>query len=209
MMKIKICGLRDAATARAALDLGADYLGFVLAPSRRRVSPAELREIVAALPPDAPTVGVFVNESAATINLVVAECGLKYAQLSGDEPPEVVAAVHRPVFKAVRIGGPNPPAPVPSGEEEGILAFVLDSYQPGTYGGTGQIGDWELAAAIAARYPTFLAGGLKPENVEAAIAQVRPLGVDVSSGVEAAGRPGHKDVARIAAFIEAVRRVDR
>lgn len=230
MTRVKICGLRDLATARAALEAGADYLGFVLAPSRRQIAPDLVRDIVAELPSEARTVGVFVNEPAVVVNSVVAACGLKYAQLSGDEPPEVVAAIRVPVLKAVRVGGPNPPSPFSTGEggagksplprgegvggEESdldryrpyVTAFVLDS--AGGYGGTGMTCDWSLAAEVAARYPSFLAGGLNPDNVGAAIAAVRPLGVDVSSGVEAPGQPGQKDVGRIVAFIEAVRRAD-
>ena len=244
---IKICGLRDLATARAALDAGADYLGFVLAPSRRQVSPEEIRAIVRGLPPGARTVGVFVNEPAEAVNRVVDECGLGYAQLSGDEPPEVVAAIRAPIFRALRVGGPDAltipsslaPLPPWGGEEtagarrsrlpreerretkdslptseeglgEGnVVALVLDSGGAGAYGGTGQTCDWSLAARIAARHRSFLAGGLTPENVGAAIRAVRPFGVDVSSGVEIVGQPGRKDVGRIRAFIEAVRMADR
>jgi phosphoribosylanthranilate isomerase len=204
---IKICGLRDLAIARAALDAGADYLGFVLAPSRRRVSAEEVRSITRELPDSARTVGVFVNEPAATINKLVAECGLGYAQLSGDEPPEVVSAIRAPVLKAFRVGGAEP-----TGLDRcrpDVVAFVLDGARDGAYGGTGRTCDWTLAAQIAARHPSFLAGGLTPENVGEAIAHVRPFGVDVSSGVESSEHPGKKDIARIAAFIEAVRMADR
>lgn len=207
---IKICGLRHLASARAALAAGADYLGFVLAPSRRRVSPEAVRTIVRQLPEGARTVGVFVDESAETINEMVAWCGLTHVQLSGDEAPALAAAIRAPVLKALRLGGPGHPAAVEPGDYAGhVAAFVLDRFQAGTFGGTGQTCDWQLAAYLAARYPCFLAGGLNPENVGAAIAAVRPLGVDVSSGVEVVGLPGQKDVGRIEAFIAAVRRAEK
>ena len=198
---VKICGLRDAVTARAALAAGADFVGFVLAPSRRQVSREEVRDIVRALPPGAPTVGVFVDESAAAVNEAVAVCGLAFAQLAGDEPPEVVAAVRTPVLKAFRVRGPEVAADLEP-YRGGAALFVLDGFQPGAYGGTGQTCDWGVAAALARRYPTLLAGGLTPENVSQAIAAVKPLGVDVSSGVEV---DGQKDIGRIEAFIRAVR----
>jgi phosphoribosylanthranilate isomerase len=202
---VKICGLRDAEAARAALDVGADYVGFVFAPSRRRVSVEEARAIIRTLPVGAPTVGVFVNEPAERVNEVVAACGLACAQLSGDEPPEVVAAVRGPVLKALRVRGPETAAELER-YRGGVSLFVLDAFAPGAYGGTGQTCDWSAAAESAARHPCLLAGGLTPENVGAAIAAVRPRGVDVSGGVEVGGR---KDARRIAAFVEAVRRADR
>lgn len=202
---VKICGLRHLDTTLAALEAGADFVGFVLAPSRRQVSPDEVRAIVRELPAGAPTVGVFVNEGAEVINRVVAECGLAYAQLSGDEPPEVAAAVRVPTLKAFRVRGPEAEREMGAYERVARL-FVLDGFQPGAYGGTGRTCDWDVAARLAGRYPSLLAGGLDPENVGQAIAVVRPLGVDVSSGVEVGGR---KDVGRIRAFVEAVRRADR
>lgn len=201
---VKICGLRDVESARAALDAGADFVGFVFAPSRRQVSPDDARAIVRELPPGAPAIGVFVNEPAERINEIASYCGLAGAQLSGDEPPEVVAAVRVPVLKALRVRGPE--AALELERYLGVASlFVLDSFQAGAYGGTGQMLDWSVAAELAGRCPSLLAGGLTPENVEAALAAVGPRGVDVSSGVEVAG---HKDPARIAAFVEAVRRAD-
>lgn len=208
---VKICGLRDVTAARAALDAGADFVGFVLAPSRRQLTPEQVRSIVAALPAGSPTVGVFVNESAAVVNRVVERCLLAYAQLSGDEPPEVVAAVRAPVLKALRVPRPGSAGPSPAIEEAMaayrsiVSAFLLDAYDPTAYGGTGQTCDWHLAAQLSRYNPTFLAGGLTPENVGQAVRVVRPFGVDVSSGVEV---DGQKDPARIAAFVEAVRRAD-
>lgn len=225
---VKICGLRDLATARAALAAGADYLGFVFAPSPRRVLPEEVRAIARALPDWARLVGVFVDERTEVINQTVAWCGLDYAQLSGDEPHTRVSDIRAPVLKAIRLGQAGrsleteleeyraaamaPATPFAGGTAAagaGVAAFVLDTFQSGAFGGTGKTCDWQLAAGLAARYPSFLGGGLHQENVGPAIAAVRPLGVDVSSGVEVVGRPGVKDIGRIEAFIAAVRRTER
>jgi phosphoribosylanthranilate isomerase len=123
--------------------------------------------------------------------------------LSGEEPPEAVSAVRAPVLKAIRVGGPDGTAGCRPAEYSGsVRAFVLDAYQPGAYGGTGRTCDWGAAARLAAEYPVLLAGGLSRENVAEAVATVRPLGVDVSSGVEVDGK---KDAELIAAFIAAAR----
>ncbi|MBC8078561.1 MAG: phosphoribosylanthranilate isomerase, partial [Chloroflexales bacterium] len=141
-------------------------------------------------------VGLFVNESAAAISAVAEQVGLDSVQLSGDEPPALADALALPVIKAIRLDG--------SAAEEAWLdrptdrPLLLDAHVPGAYGGTGQRADWARAALLARQRPLLLAGGLSPENVAAAIAQVRPWGVDVSSGVEV---DGHKDVGRMRAFI--------
>ena len=199
---VKICGLRDVESARAAVEAGADLLGFVFAPSRRRVSVEEARAIARALPAGTKTVGVFVNESPALIAEAVAACGLAYVQLSGDEPPEVAATLTIPAIKAVRPRGPESERELAAYAPR-VEMFVLDSYRPGAYGGTGEVGDWTLAASLAGRYPCLLAGGLTPENVSDAIERVGPLGVDVSGGVEVAGA---KRPERIYEFVRAARR---
>lgn len=211
-MLVKICGLRTVDHALAASAAGADLLGLVFAPSRRRVSPEEAAAIstaVRAAPGPRPRiVGLFVNEAPATIVAVAASVGLDLVQLSGDEPVTHADLIPLPLIKAVRLDG--------SPAEEAWVAYVtghrgdqgplllVDAHVPGRYGGTGVTADWARAAALAARAPILLAGGLTPDNVGAAIAAVHPLGVDVSSGVETAGV---KDAARIKAFIAAVRAV--
>ncbi|MBN2086304.1 MAG: GNAT family N-acetyltransferase [Anaerolineales bacterium] len=207
-MIVKICGLTSLDDARAAAELGADYLGFNFYPkSPRSIAELDCERIVAALRKEFPhpvCVGVFVNHPPADIIRIVRRCGLDTAQLSGDEPPEALAALAEakiPAFKAVR-------API----GEGCLArmadaataepaLLLDANVAGRYGGTGRTADWDWARSIAARRPVFLAGGLTPENVADAIRNVRPWGVDTASGVERSA--GKKDRRLMAAFVAA------
>ena len=199
---VKICGLRDVESARVAVEAGADLLGFIFAPSRRRVSVEEARAIVRCLPAGTKTVGVFVNEAPSVIAEVVEACGLAYVQLAGDEPPEAAEHLPVPAIKAVRPRGPEAARELATYASR-VELFVLDSYRPGAYGGTGEVGDWALAASLAAEYPCLLAGGLTPESVGTAVERVRPLGVDVSGGVEV---DGVKDPARIYEFVRAAKR---
>ncbi|MHB1007042.1 MAG: phosphoribosylanthranilate isomerase [Chloroflexota bacterium] len=201
-MLVKICGLTDEVAALAAVEAGADLLGFVFARSRRRLAPSRAREIIAAVRehPRAEgvgTVGVFVDEQANRVAEIAVYCGLDYVQLCGDEEAAYLRNLPLPAIIAR-------PATADL-TEKAIAAFLdagafllLDAYSPGERGGTGRTGDWDLAAGLAARFPVILAGGLTPDNVAAAIATVRPCGVDVSSGVETEGQ---KDPAKIAAFV--------
>ncbi len=204
-MHIKICGLTNLADTLAAAEAGADYLGFNFYPrSPRRVTPetcAHLRAELARRGHAVTTVGIFVNQGPAEVAALLDFCGLDLAQLHGDERPEQLTVLWGRAFKAVRD---------PRGVDwealtvfsPGRPAFLLDANAPGAYGGTGQTADWDAARPIAARYPIFLAGGLNPGNVAAAIERVRPWGVDVASGVEA--EPGRKDHAKMRAFVAAV-----
>ena len=209
---VKICGLMDPLHALIAAENGADMLGMVFAPSRRRVSVDMARNIVAVLQsqPGAPRiVGVFVNESTERMLEIAEQVGLDLLQLSGDESPQQVeeCSTYYPTIKAVRFPG-NMPVEQVMGELEPYtrlergdrVRLLLDTYRPGEYGGTGETADWSLAAGIAERLPLILAGGLNPGNVGAAIGQVAPWAVDVSSGVETGGV---KDGALIREFISA------
>jgi phosphoribosylanthranilate isomerase len=162
------------------------------------------------------TVGVFVDESSATVAQILDFCGLDLAQLHGEEPPEMVMGdLHGRSYKALRprsldeasdLASQYAPAPSlrPSpGSEDRRPALLVDAYHPHLRGGTGETGDWSLAAALAGRYPLLLAGGLCPANVVEAVRAVRPWGVDVSSGVESA--PGQKDHAAVRAFVAAAK----
>lgn len=205
MTVVKICGLRTAEHALAAATAGADMLGLMFAPSSRRIAPVEAAALVSAVRQH-PTgqrvqfVGVFVNESPTTMDTIADQVGLDYVQLSGDESPDQAFALHTAWIKAIRFDG--------SALERIWLAtataqpLLIDAHVPGSYGGSGQHADWGRAAATAAQRPILLAGGLTPASVPTAIAQTQPWGVDVSSGVESAGV---KDIAKIAAFIAAVR----
>lgn len=204
-MLVKICGLRSVEHALVAATAGADLLGLVFAPSRRRVSAEEASLIAAAvrrLPTGRPRlVGLFVNEHPATIMAVAETVGLDLVQLSGDEPPEDADAIALPLLKAVRLHGSEREAAWVRRAGNDVTLLV-DAHVPGAYGGTGVAADWQRAAALARTTPLILAGGLTPETVTAAIAAVRPLGVDVSSGIETNGA---KDSAKIEAFVEAAR----
>jgi phosphoribosylanthranilate isomerase len=199
---VKICGITRAEDAMLAVDIGAAAVGFVFwSRSPRFVEPARAREIVRALPPFVTPVGVFVDQPAGHVKDVAAVVGLGAVQLHGNEDLGYARTLGRRVIKAASVAqatarGDFWPADV---------TLLLDAVDAPERGGTGQAVDWAGAAALAARRRIILAGGLTPENVGAAIQQVRPFAVDVSSGVESA--PGIKDGARLRAFMAAVRAV--
>jgi phosphoribosylanthranilate isomerase len=193
---VKICGITRLEDALAAAGLGADRLGFNFWPrSRRYLAPEAAAPMVAALPAGVLPVGVFVNPTLEELQRAVRLSGIRAVQLHGDEPPEFCAAVGLPVVKGIRVRDAHSLAALVAYE---VSAFLLDSATPG-YGGSGTGFDWALAAEAAASVPVWLAGGLTPENVAAAVSKVHPLGVDVASGVESA--PGVKDPQLVEAFI--------
>ena len=205
-MKVKICGLKTLADSLATCQAGADMLGFnFYEPSARYLAVDDCRQIVAAVKAAYPTVvcvGVFVNHPLAQINAIISITGLDLAQLSGDEPPETLAALGPKGFRALRsqtLAEAHQAAEKLS-RRATPPAFLLDSHQKGAYGGTGKTGDWQVAAEIATQYPILLAGGLSPENVASAINAVQPWGVDVASGVES--QRGVKDLGKIKIFIQ-------
>jgi phosphoribosylanthranilate isomerase len=217
MIRVKICGVTTLADGLAAARAGADLLGLNFYPPSPRSLPVEQAQTLAsglrdALGAGCPVlVGVFVNEPPDSIRRVVAAVGLDAAQLSGDEPPDVVAALPGVAYKAIRPRSLDEAlqlaaayllhAPI----AESLPALLLDAYHPDLYGGTGEQASSELARAVAA-FTTrlMLAGGLTPGNVGARAAALRPWGVDVASGVED-GTPGRKDVDKMRAFVEAVK----
>lgn len=201
MIRVKICGLRDLANARAAAEAGADFVGFVFAPTRRYVAPELVAGITRELPGTVQKVGLFVNEPAETIRAITRACQLDYAQLCGDETTEFCRTLGVPAIKALRVRGPDLAAEVER-YADAVAWCNLDGFQPNSYGGSGTTFDWNLARPIAQSFQVMVAGGLTPENVAAAIEQANPWGVDVSSGVEV---DGQKDPAKIAAFVEAAR----
>ncbi len=200
-IEIKICGLTSLADARVALAAGADYLGFVLYERSPRAVPVDaLASIVNELGVGVRSVGVFVNASPEFVRETALRCGLAAVQIHGDESPDAFCAMPVPVWRSLSVGayGCQPePAAWPAAR------YIADAAAPGLYGGSGTLADWELAAVLATRVPLMLAGGLTAANVAAAIRQVRPLGVDVSSGVESA--PGRKSHEAVRAFIAAAR----
>ena len=201
--RVKVCGITRRDDALLAADLGASAVGFVFwPPSPRYVEPAEAAAIARELPADVSPIGVFVDAPVDDVRRIAAEVGLAAVQLHGDEPPTLCDELPYRVLKVVAVTGAATHAAadrVPS-----RVTVLLDVRDPVRKGGTGRTVDWRLAAEVAARRRIFLAGGLRPENVGEALRTVRPYGIDVSSGVEAA--PGRKDAGRLRGFFEEVAR---
>jgi phosphoribosylanthranilate isomerase len=201
-MLVKICGITSTQDAEAAVEAGAGSLGFVFWPkSPRFIDPHRARAIVSSLPPFVVPVGVFVNQPAAHVRGVAALVRLGAVQLHGDEDVLYVAGMDGPVIKAVSIEREDEADRIDIWPRRTTL--LLDVRDPVHRGGTGCTIDWSVAAPIAARRRTLLAGGLTPDNVAEAVALVQPFGIDVSSGVERS--PGVKDHARIRALFDALR----
>ncbi|NVN90745.1 MAG: phosphoribosylanthranilate isomerase [Desulfuromonadales bacterium] len=197
MVKVKICGITNHDDAQLAVSSGADALGFVFYdPSPRSVSPEQARDIIRQLPPFIQTVGLFVNEALTAVNDIADACGLDIIQLHGEESPDYCAGVKRRVLKALRVRDETSLEPM-AGYPDAM--FLLDAWSPNARGGTGQTFNWDIAAQVAESHRIVLAGGLTTANIAAAISQVRPYAVDVSSGVES--RPGIKDADKIREFI--------
>lgn len=214
MTQVKICGLTNLEDALVAAEAGADLLGFVFfAKSPRGVTPAQaapiIQEVRRGLPGGRPVqmVGLFVDAPLAEIQETIFACQLDLVQLHGGEPPHQLEQLAPRAFKALRpssldeaaaeaewyadLGPPNGPQ------------LLIDAFHPHLHGGSGRLADWTIAAALAPRYRILLAGGLTPANVRQALRQVRPWGVDVSSGVEL--RPGRKDAEKVRRFVGEVR----
>ena len=202
---IKLCGMRTPADARAALDAGADLYGLVLTKSKRQVTPEQAQAIVATLPADTLTVGVFADEPSETVNAMAAEAGVKAVQMVASVG-EGIKGLKFPHILAFSSRAPTNAQPRPMQLFPGRLAMI-ESAPSGVWGGTGQTGDWEIATTWARQLPIILAGGLTPDNVGEAIRTVQPWGVDVSSGIENAD--GQKDPARMHAFVQAVREAEK
>ena len=216
MTTLKVCGLRDSASAVVAADAGADFLGFVFVPgARRRLALDHARDIVERYrglrgERGPRLVGLFADQPAEQINHALEYCRLDVAQLCGDEPPDYWQRVSAPIIKQIKVRdhGDGETAldetlrQVSKVNAAGHIT-TLDRYEVGALGGTGRAFDWSIAADIAQRESIWLAGGLTPENVADAIATVAPSGVDVSSGVETGGV---KDAGKIVAFAAAVKR---
>lgn len=206
MTIIKICGIKTLKDALAAIDAGADYLGFNFYPKSVRFvekeTCAEITSVLKREHPQIKLVGVFVNSTVDEIKNILETCSLDLAQLHGDETPETFAQLAPRAFKAFR----GIPSDITGYERNDGPAFLVDAAVKGVYGGSGVTADWSAAAELAKKYPLLLAGGLTPENVADAVRQVKPWGVDVASGVES--NPGEKDAAKMSAFVKAVREVE-
>jgi len=217
MTYVKICGLANLEDAQAALDAGADYLGFIFyAKSPRHVTMDQVEAITSRLPPDTCTVGVFVDAPLEFIYEARTRCNLKFVQLHGQESPLTVKAIGQ-AYKAVRPADMSewqrqaalylPVQQYSNADHSRVPSLLIDAYHQTMHGGTGQTVDHEIA--LAARLRTdrlMLAGGLTPDNVSDIVSVVRPFAVDVSSGVELT--PGRKDHGKLRAFVQAVRSKD-
>jgi phosphoribosylanthranilate isomerase len=195
-MKVKICGITDEAAALAAVDFGADALGFVFAESKRKIDIEKAQNIVSKLPASIMKVGVFVNESKEEIERIASQVGLSHVQVHGDETPEYCRSLTFPVIKAVSIDGLTD---LESIENFPCDYLLLDGPKGNYHGGNGLSFDWDLVQNLTlTNKKIILAGGLDPENVQEAIKKANPFMVDVSSGVETDGK---KDLQKIKLFI--------
>ena len=202
-MKVKICGITSRRDALKAVELGVDALGFIFARSPRQITPEGARRIVEALPPFVKTVGVFVNENAASIREHIDYCGLDLIQLHGDESPDFCSELMPYSIKALRM---KDHSSVLTGKayNSNVRALLLDTYAEDKVGGTGATFDWQLAIKIKeAGVPVILSGGLGPSNITEAIKTVKPYAVDVNSGVEE--RPGKKSYRKMEELIQKIR----
>ena len=201
-VRVKICGMTDPLEAAAIAALGVDALGFIFVKESPRAADPEIaRKIIAALPPFVDAVGVFMNEDPDHVNDMVRYCRLTHVQLHGSEPPEYCQTIDARILKVFRVG-PGAPAPAFSQYAGLVDGVLIDTYRKGVAGGTGETFDWEMVDSQELPAPLILAGGLGPENVEAAIRTVRPHAVDLNSGVETA--PGRKDIAKVRQVMAAV-----
>lgn len=198
MIRIKICGITNLNDALAAIEYGADSIGFVFQSQSPRAIMAETaKTVISALPPFITTVGVFVDEDKTVIEKIINEVGLDIVQLHGSEPP-VACRICRKVIKAIRVKDLTSLESLNTYE---VAAFLLDTYSPHSIGGTGRIFNWDIAVEAKKFGRIILAGGLTPDNVEEAIKWVQPYGIDVASGVEG-NKKGRKDRNKLKLFIE-------
>jgi len=201
MTKVKICGLKEQQHVQAAVEAGADAIGFVFAPSKRRVTVEQAQQLAKHVPDGVLKIGVFVNPSAEELRTAVEKVPLDYVQYHGEESPEFIRQQGYPAIKALSVRG--------SEDVQMAANYVVDYYlfdAPGTdfKGGSGHTFDWTLLEMVGIpREKLILAGGLQAENIEEAVSLVSPFMVDVSSGVET---DSVKDIVKINAFIQALKK---
>ena len=207
-IRIKMCGITNLEDATAAVEAGVDALGFIFyEKSPRNIDPKLARIIIEQLPPFVDTVGVFVDRDREEVEEIIHFCSLGYAQLHGQESPKYCERLARfaapcQVIKALRVGSHLQAADI-TPYNDYVKGFLLDTYQKGVKGGTGQRFDWSLIEGLKLQRDFILAGGLDAESVQEALERVRPYALDVNSGVEAT--PGQKDHKLIKKFIRQVR----
>ena len=196
MVRVKICGICSAADAQAAVDAGADLIGFHFCSSTRRIEPELARAIVEGLDRRPTIVGVFIDQAPDEVRQIAGHVGLDLLQLHGSEAPGFEAG--RPVMKVLKVRDEKIP-------EAGAWPdpLMLDSWSPDQRGGTGRTWAWDLARDLIRERRVFVAGGLEPGNVGTVVSRFQPYGVDVSSGVESSVRVKDRDKMR--AFVKAAR----
>jgi phosphoribosylanthranilate isomerase len=205
MVKIKICGITNIDDAMAAVDLGADALGFnFYKKSPRYIDPQKAAEIITQLPPFVVPVAIFVNEREDRILETLKTACIHGIQLHGDETPEFCQRFGNHVIKAFQVKDKES---LKHMSHYRVSAYLLDSYREGMRGGTGETFDWHLAVVAKTFGRIILAGGLNPDNVAEAVKLVQPYGVDVAGGVER--EKGIKDHAKLKKFITEVRKASR
>ena len=197
-MFVKVCGTTSEEDALLSVAMGADAVGFVFAPSPRRIAPRLAAEIVRRLPPEIITVGVFQDEAPQRVVEIVQGAGLKAAQLHGHETPEQSRWVRQRVPLLIQ-GFTAGDGAVRRARDHHADAVLLDSASPGS----GQVFDWKLAEGVPAGMRLIIAGGLNADNVAEAVARVSPWGVDVVTGVEKT--PGRKDPVKLRTFVAAAK----
>ncbi len=205
MTEIKICGITDLEDALFAVACGVEALGFIFYNrSPRHITPSDARRIITALPPEVAMVGVFVNQKPDEVQQIFDDCGLDYIQLHGDETPAYCRRFPPSLLiKAVSLTGE---AELPALASYQVRAMLVDSRDAGRYGGTGRRANWALARRVKENRPLILSGGLKAENIAAALAEVSPAAVDINSGVEIA--PGRKDRDKVRRVVDIIRSKD-
>lgn len=198
-MLVKICGIKTIEAADVAAQAGADFIGFIFTPSKRKIAPSNAAFIAKALPSHVKKVGVFVNETVESMLRIADQVGLDVIQLHGDEAPSVAKQLPYEIIKAFPVKQEN----LSYIQEYPCNYYLLDSPLGGSRGGNGTTFDWDLTSDLSIDpKKIMLAGGLTPENVQQAINQVNPVGVDVSSGIET---NGEKDYHKIKHFIDLVK----
>ncbi|MBH8564068.1 phosphoribosylanthranilate isomerase [Nostoc sp. CENA67] len=204
-MRVKICGITQSDQAVAIASLGATALGFICVPtSPRYVTTAQIQAAVAQLPKNVDRIGVFANADISEISDTVINSGLTGVQLHGDESPEFCDQLRQvlpqvEIIKALRIRSVEH-LDQTTNYAQYVDTLLLDAYHPQQLGGTGQTLDWQMLQQFSPGCPWFLAGGLTPDNIVTALSQVKPDGIDLSSGVEL--KPGDKDLTKVAKLFE-------
>ena len=200
-VKVKICGITNAQDAEMAVRFGADALGFVFAPSPRRVNVKAVKKIVRNIGPYVARVGVFVNETSEKIVDIMFQCQLDAIQLHGYEHPRICTELN--AYKLIKVFHVDEEFKTSETERYPVDAYMLETKTEG-YGGSGKVWNWEGLAKKKFKRPLIVTGGLKPNNVRKVIEILKPYGVDVSSGVES--RPGKKNHKLMEEFIRNAKR---